>query len=162
MRYKTTLLFIMTLMILLPSIINTHALTHTVNISRNLDDVYVDDIVIISIDVTDMDRESEITSARLSSFVNGIFQPSINPEQSIPQRESYLTFVMGSFLAGDMVRYKVYLEYNDAEDYVSDWFEFTLPEGSRPLLSVSEISLIIVASLLLIGIIVIIIRRIKK
>ena len=160
---KTNLLFIVALIVIMPLFaIQTNAITYPVDIAQNPIKVYAGETVIVTVTIGNMIRDEEITSARLSHIFKGDIspQPSIVCEETIPQRENVITFVFGSFAEGDVISYKIYLEFQGADNHQSEWYSFTVG-GSRPILTNMQIMYICIAAavVIIITVSVIVLRK---
>ena len=97
---------------------------YSVDIYRIPQNVDPGDIVTIyaSIDA-DMSEEIEVGTC-LEYKLNGVMQPILEPDQTIPSQMQTLSWILGSFEQDDYVEYKIYLVFLYEEEYESDWMSF--------------------------------------
>ena len=161
---KTNLLFIVALLVLIPIVTGTNAASYSVDIFRTPEVVYDGEMVTLTVEVIDPLYGEEYTYASLSYLQNGIINNYNYPEEAIPNYiEVPLTFLFGPFVEGDVISYKIYLEFIHADNYQSGWFSFTVG-GTRPSgLTTMQIVYICIASVVLLAVIaIVIIWKIRK
>lgn len=161
---KTKLLFIVTLIVLIPLIaIETNSATYSVGILRTPEIVYEGEMVTLTVNVIDSQYGEEYTYASLSYLRNGAINNYNYPEQSIPAMMQTLTWIIGPFAEGDEIGYKIYLHFIYADDYGSEWFYFTVDGSRLSGLTTMQIVYICIASVVLLAVIaVVIIWKIRK
>lgn len=161
---KTNLLILVTLIILIFTM--SSSAIYPVSIVQNPTDVYASETIIITVTVNNMVRDEEIISARLSPKIDGISQSNILCEEDLPQLENVVTFRLGPFIEGEVVSYKIYLEFQlpGTDDYFSEWYSFTVKGGSRPALSNLQIIYvcIFIAAVVVIAVVCIIVFRKRR
>ena len=142
---KINLLFIVALIVLMPLIaMKISADTYNIAIERETEVVYENEMVTVFVTITDTLRDEELTYASLTVRVNGIASYTANPEEGVPLLLSTsgttLTFVLGSFTAGDEIGYMIILRYMTPSvgEYKSGWYYFTVLGGDRPLISMPK------------------------
>ncbi len=165
---RTSLMIIICLTILLPTVLETSASVYTVSITRSpLGDVYAGENVYVNAIISGMVRDEEIITAKMSCSINGQIT-SIYPEESLPMLENTLTYDLGSFDEDDIVQYKLIISFqlqNEKYGYdyaVDEWYQFIVLGGSRPVLSATEIILIVGGVAIIVIAIYVVIRRKKK
>lgn len=130
----TTLLFLLSLLVIIPlSAIENKALTYDVDISQDPLQVFENDIVTITVTVSNLQQSDQIRYAKLSYYLNNVLQSSVNPEATLVNNE--VVFKLGTFQAGDVIRYQVFLEFylSTSTDYYSEYYSFTISSGNAPL-----------------------------
>ena len=161
---KTNLLFLVSLIILLPFVaIETNAATYSVAIDQTPDTVYSGELITITVEVIDPIYGDEYDSASLSYWLNGAIHIHNYPEQSIPNYiEVTLTFVFGPFVEGDVISYKIYLEFIYTDNYQSEMLSFTVG-GTKPsgLTTMQLVYICIAAAVVLLAVIAIV-WKVKK
>ena len=164
MMLKKTNLILIALIVLVPFIaIETQAINYSVSIVQNPIKVYAGETIVITATVNDMVRDEEIISARLSHKIAGSVQTSFDCEETLPQLENIVTFLLGPFEADEQIMYKIYLEFQLAGsyDYFSEWYSFTVKGGSPRVLTNLQIMYICIAAavVIVVTIPIIIVRK---
>ena len=170
---KTKLLFIVTLIVLIPSIsIETDASSYAVDIYRIPQTVHTGDIVTVYVNVMNPESGEEFEVGTCLDYeLNGVMYPDIAPDQSIPAQMQELTWTLGYFETDDFVRYKVHLYYLYADSYESGWMSFgegtppPLPKPPREPLTQTQIIYIAAGSVVgfaLLAVVAVFILRMRK
>lgn len=133
MKLKTSTILVVLVIMLTPFYESVQATKYTIEISQSpwTENVRAGDIITITVTINPEDDKYEIYDTWYSPTEvrwerNGDRQPDLRCNEILPARLTKVTFTLGPFIAGDLIRYSVHIGFNDAVDYHSSIIFFTV------------------------------------
>ena len=138
-KLKTSTILVVLLIMLTPFGSVQAGTNYTLKITQSpwAENVRAGDIVTVTVDIDAEDDNYRIyhrwySPTEIRWFRNGERQPNIDCNEVTPARLTKVTFTLGPFFTGDIIRYTVHIGFDNAVDYDSSEMFFNVESADTP------------------------------